>query len=478
MSSTSANAPYGTGPAGENQAMKPLPWRAVIGYGFGDAANNVAFTTTSILLLVYYTDVMGVSAAAIGTMLGLVRILDAFFDVLAGRIVDGARVTRWGKFRPFLLFGSIPLLILTFLNFHAPQIGESGIVIYAYFAYAALGLAYSLVNIPFGSLAGAMTQRGEDRAKLASARVVGATLIGSGLTAFVVPLMQPGPELQRVFTVVMTILIVLGFLFYLVCFFTTKERVWRSPEKVSFRDSLRAVSTNKPLLLLMASSVFFLSAYLCLNTAMVYYVRNTLGALNLIPIIAVGQLVLTFVLVAVMPKLVLRFGKKMLYMTLGSLVIVGGVIMWLTPTGTAWLGFTGLLIALAGVLGNNVVVFALEADTVEYGEWKTGQRSEGSIYAVFSFTRKIGQAIGGAIAAWALTLGGYVSGQAEQSSEALRGIATAAGLFPAVLAVIAILIMVKYPLTEKVHTGIMEQIKVRRETGALPVVDAPGTGKE
>jgi glucuronide carrier protein len=402
-------------------------------------------------------------------MMGVVRLLDAFFDVLAGRIVDGAKVTRWGKFRPFLLFGSIPLLILAFLNFHVPRLSESGVVIYAYFAYAAMGLAYSLVNIPFGSLAGAMTQRSQDRAKLASARVVGATLIGSALTAFVLPLMRPGPDLQRVFTVVMSILVVIGFVFYLFCFFTSKERVWRSGEKVSVKDSISAVSGNKPLLLLMASSVFILSAYLCLNTVMVYYVRDTLGALRLVSIVAVGQLVLTFVLVAIMPALVARFGKKLLYMSFGGLVIVGGVVMWLTPTGMAWLGFTGLLVALAGVLGNNVVVFALEADTVEYGEWKTGQRSEGSIYAIFSFTRKVGQAIGGVIAGWSLTLGGYVSGQADQSAEALRGIATAAGLFPAALALIAVAIMIKYPLTEKVHTGIMEQIKERRETGALPV---------
>ncbi|WP_420843744.1 MFS transporter [Kocuria carniphila] len=109
-----------------------------------------------------------------------------------------------------------------------------------------------------------------------------------------------------------------------------------------------------------------------------------------------------------------------------------------------WLGFVGLMIALLGVLGNNVVVFALEADTVEYGEWKTGVRSEGSIYAVVSFTRKCGQAIGGALAGWALSIGGYVSGATDQTAEAIGGIQFAAGYVPAILALIATAIMIKY----------------------------------
>lgn len=470
MSTQPHSSPHTVRP-GTNEAMKPLPWRAVFGYGAGDAANNVAFMTTTMFLLVYYTDVAGISAAAAGTLLGLVRIFDAFADVFAGRVVDGAKVTRWGKFRPFILFGSIPLLILAFLNFHVPQIGESGMLIYAYLAYAAMGLAYSLVNIPYGSMAGAMTQRDGDRAKLASARVVGATLVSAALGALVSPMIVPGPGLQNIFTRVLLILIVIGFVLYMFCFFSTKERVHRPVARVSLRDSMKSVSSNKPLLLLMASSVFFLSAYLCLNTVQIYYVRDVLEQPTLFPLIAGGQMILTLIMVVAMPKLVTAFGKKKLYIVFSALVVLGDVIVSSIPREMVWLGFVGLMIALLGVLGNNVVVFALEADTVEYGEWKTGVRSEGSIYAVFSFTRKCGQAIGGALAGWALSIGGYVSGATDQTAEAIGGIQFAAGYVPAILALIATAIMIKYPLTEKAHTGIMEQIKIRQETGMLPQVD-------
>ena len=132
---------------------------SIVGYGAGDAANNLAFTTATMFLLVYYTDVAGISAAAAGTLLLVVRIFDAFADILAGRIVDRTYSKRFGKFRPFILFGSLPLLLLSVATFSMPQIGETGMLLYAYLTYAALGLAYSLVNIPYGSLAGAMTQQ-------------------------------------------------------------------------------------------------------------------------------------------------------------------------------------------------------------------------------------------------------------------------------------------------------------------------------
>lgn len=460
-----------TPPPATPEAMKPLPWKSVIGYGAGDAANNVAFTTTTMFLLVYYTDVLGISAIAAGTLLFVVRILDAFFDVFAGVVVDRSKVTRWGKFRPFLAIGAIPLLVLAFLNFHIPQIGESGTLLLAYLAYALIGLAYSFVNIPFGSLAGAMTQQGGDRAKLASARVVGATLISAGLGAFVSPLLVPGPGLQAVFTRVMLVLVLVGFVFYVICFLATKERVVRDVGSVPLRQSLRAVGKNKPLLMLMASSVFFLSAFLCLNTVQIYYIRDVLQAPGLFPLVALGQLIMTFVLVALMPKLVVTFGKKTLYMVFGLVVVLGGVIISVNPGGSPVVGLVGLLVALLGVLANNVVVFALEADTVEYSEWKTGVRSEGSIYAVFSFTRKLGQSLGGALGAWAIGIGGYVSGAAQQTPEAIYGIQVASGFIPAALALIAVVIMIRYPLTEKVHTGLMEQIQIRRQTGSLPLVD-------
>jgi glucuronide carrier protein len=461
--------------------MKKLNNLSIIGYGAGDAANNLAFTTATMFLLVYYTDVAGISAAAAGTLLLTVRIFDAFADVFAGRVVDRAFSKRFGKFRPFIMFGSIPLLLLSVATFSVPQIGESGTLLYAYVTYAALGLAYSLVNIPYGSLAGAMTQDPGERAKLGSARMIGALLVGSALGIFVAPLIKPGADLQSTFTTVTLVFVVIGAALYFFTVLTAKERVHRAVPNVTFKQSMDTLKGNKPLLMLCLSSFFFLTGYLALTSVQLYYLRDVLGRLDLYPVLSITQLVLTFVLAAFMPRLVRSFGKKRVYIYSSLLTVAGGTLIFLTPASQVWMGFAGLVISLVGVLAVNIVVWALEADTVEYGEWKTGVRTEGITYALFSFTRKTGQAVGGALAAYALALGGYKSG-AVQTADAVLGIQVAAGAMPAIMTILAVLVMSKYKLTDAMHARILEEIQSRRERGDGPhtsgaaVESADGTG--
>jgi glucuronide carrier protein len=450
--------------------MKKLSKLSIIGYGAGDAANNLAFTTATMFLLVYYTDVAGISAAAAGTLLLVVRIFDAFADVFAGRLVDRTYSKRFGKFRPFIMFGSIPLLLLSVATFSVPQLGESGALLYAYVTYAALGLAYSLVNIPYGSLAGAMTQDPGERAKLGSARMVGGLLVGSALGIFVAPLIKPGAALQSTFTTITLVFVAIGAALYFFTVMTAKERVHRAVPNVSVKQSMETLKGNKPLLMLCISSFFFLSGYLALTSVQLYYLRDVLGNLGLYPVLSIIQLAATFVLAGFMPRLVRSIGKKRVYIYSSVLTVIGGTIIFFTPAGQTWIGFSGLVISLVGVLAVNIVVWALEADTVEYGEWKTGVRTEGITYALFSFTRKTGQAVGGALAAYALALGGYKSGGA-QTADALFGIQLAAGAIPAVLTILAVLVMSKYKLTDAMHAEILAEIQARRSSDET--ADAP-----
>lgn len=454
--------------------MKKLNKLSIIGYGAGDAANNLAFTTATMFLLVYYTDVAGISAAAAGTLLLAVRVFDAFADVLAGRIVDRTYSKRFGKFRPFIMFGSIPLLLLSVATFSVPQLGESGSLLYAYVTYAALGLAYSLVNIPYGSLAGAMTQDPGDRAKLGSARMIGALLVGSSLGIFVAPLIKPGADLQATFTTLTLVFVVIGAGLYFFTALTARERVHRAVPNVSFKQSMDTLKGNKPLLMLCLSSFFFLTGYLALTSVQLYYLRDVLGRLDLYPVLSIAQLVLTFALSAFMPKLVRSVGKKRVYIVSSLISAAGGAIVFITPASQVWIGFSGLVISVTGVLAVSIVVWALEADTVEYGEWKTGVRTEGITYALFSFTRKTGQAVGGALAAYALALGGYKSG-AVQSAEAVFGIQVAAGALPAVMTLLAVLVMAKYKLTDTMHAQILADITARRESGDATKTAAAAT---
>lgn len=452
-------------------ASAKLSKLSIVGYGAGDAANNLAFTTATMFLLIYYTDVAGISAAAAGTLLLVVRLFDAFADIFAGRIVDRSYSKRFGKFRPFIMFGSVPLLLLSAASFSVPQIGESGALLYAYLSYAALGLAYSLVNIPYGSLAGAMTQDAGERAKLASARSIGAAVVGAGLGIFVAPLIVPGADLQTLFTSMTLGFVVVGTALYLFTAFTAKERVARDVTHVSMKQSFAVLKSNKPLLLLCISSFVFLTGYLALSTVQLYYLRDVLHALALYAVISVVQLVATFGLAAVVPKIVRRVGKRFGYLAGTATMAVGGALVFFAPAEMAWLGFGGLVLSQIGIVLASMLVWTLEADTVEYGEWKTGVRAEGITYALFSFTRKAGQAVGGALAAFALAWGGYAAGAAQQSAQAELGIRAGAGLIPLAAAVLAIAVMFFYPLTDKRHKEIVDEIAARRALtgGAAPI---------
>lgn len=442
-----------------------LTWRSILGYGAGDFANNLAFATAGSFLLIYYTDVAGISAAAAGTLLLVVRIFDAVADILAGRLVDRTYSRRFGKFRPFILFGSVPLLLLSVATFTVPQIGHTGALVYAYLTYSAFGLAYSLVNIPFGSLAGAMTKIPSERAKLASARSVGGSVVGAGLGIFVAPLIVPGAKLQTLFTGMTLGFVVVGTICYLITFFTSRERVHRAVPNVDFKQSIATLKGNRPLLMLCLSSLLFLTGAMSLGTAQLYYVRDVLGAIKLYPLLSTLQLIATFALAPMIPILVRRFGKRATYVGGALLMAAGGLLTLLAPSTAVPLAFTGLVLAMVGMLLINMLVWALEADTVEYGEWKTGVRSEGIVYALFSFTRKTGQAVGGAVAAYALAFGGYAAGAAHQSDGALFGIRAGAGLLPTVFGLLAGAIMFAYPLTDARHAEIVAEVAQKRAAG-------------
>jgi glucuronide carrier protein len=444
---------------------------SIVGYGAGDAANNLAFTTATMFLLVYYTDVAGIGAAAAGTLLLVVRVFDAFSDMFAGRMVDKVYSKRFGKFRPFIMFGSVPLLLLSAATFSVPQIGESGMLLYAYLTYAALGLAYSLVNIPYGSLAGAMTPVATERAKLASARTIGAALVSAFLGVFIAPMIVPGANLQVMFTTMTLIFVVVGTALYLFTAFAAKERVVRAVPHVTVKQSLATLKGNKPLLLLCVSSFIFLTGMLAFSTVELYYLRDVLHALPLYAVLSLVQLGLTFGLAAVVPTIVRKFGKKRAYIGSGLIMAAGGLIIFFAPANAVPLAVVGLIMSMIGLLLVNMLVWALEADTVEYGEWKTGVRTEGITYALFSFTRKTGQAVGGALAAYALAIGGYAANTTNQSASAEWGIRSAEGLIPAICAVLAVGIMALYPLTDARHKQIVEEIAQRRNVASagLPI---------
>jgi glucuronide carrier protein len=432
-----------------------------LGYGAGDAANNLTFSMTSMFLLFYYTDVVGIAATTVGTLFLLVRIFDGFADLFAGRVVDRTN-TRWGRFRPYLLFAAVPLLLLNIAVFTVPDLGATGTLVYAYVTYILFGLAYSLVNIPYGSLATAITQDPVERSKLATFRVVGSNVAILLLVVAVSPQIAGSSDLQRSLTITTIVLAVIGTALYLWTFLSSRERVAHSTQVPTLRETFTSVKQNKALLVLCGSSVIFLVGWFSLQTVTVYYARNVLGNADYYIVLAVVQTAGVFAAALLAPSLVARIGKKRVYQVLGAIAALSGIVVALAPASIPAVAIVAFAFFGIGLGGVNTVSFALQADTVEYGEWKTGSRTEGATYSVFSFTRKVGQAIGAAAASYTIGLGGYVSGASSQPDGAITAIKIAAGLVPAAFILLAIAAMSAYPLTEARFREIVREVAERR----------------
>jgi glucuronide carrier protein len=353
-------------------------------------------------------------------------------------------------------------MLLLVAIFSVPDLGETGKLAYAYVSYALFGLAYSLVNIPYGSMATAMTQQPEERARLASFRVIGSNLTILVLAIVVAPQIEGSDDLQRSLTVTTIVFAVVGVLLFVTAGLTAREQVQRDVAKVSLRETVDTMRHNRPLLLLCSSSLLFLVGWFSLQTVAVYYARDVLGNANYYVVLTIVQTVGIFAAAALIPYLVRTIGKQRAYLAFGAVAIVGALGVAFAPESTPAVAIVLFGVLGVGLGGVNTLMWALEADTVEYGEWKTGFRTEGSSYAVFSFTRKVGQAIGAAAAAYAIGIGGYVSGAGSQPESAVDAIKFTAGVVPAVFILGALAIMWRYPLTEARFRQVVREVAERR----------------
>ena len=454
-------------------APKKLRLSNYLGYASGDAANNLAFSMSSSFLLLYYTNVVGLQAAAIGTMFLLIRFYDAVADLVAGRLVDAKKPGRLGKFRPFILWFSLPLLLSSMAIFSAntifPGMSATEALIYAYVTYALMGTFYSLVNIPYGSIAPAMTQVPTERAALASWRVWGSTITVLMLSFVVAPQIKrfsgDPAGLQQALFITTAIFVVVGMGLYLYTVATVKEQVQRDVAAPSMKESFGTLLKNKPLIWLCLGSLAFLTGLTAIGTLAAYYALYVLNDAQFIAWNAVAQAVGTFLIATFIPKIVRTMGKRNGYIALGSVGVVAGLLLAFAP-GTPVVSLIAFFLLGIGIGGVNTLMWALEADTVEYGEWKTGIRTEGTTYALFSFTRKMGQAIGGAAGAYALGIVAFDSLGAKngtpQSADTIQGIQVWSGMLVVGFVLLSLAIMVFYPLTDKVYRQIVSEIAARR----------------
>lgn len=456
-----------------------MPTKRVIAYSFGDVANNLTFQMTSMFLMVYMTDIAGVAAGTAGLIYGVTKIWAGFSDLFAGQMVDRAD-TRWGRLRPWILFGSTPLAVVFVLLFSAPAgLTPAATVAWIFLFDAAYQLAYSFVNIPYGSLGAAMTQNSVDRSRLSGARSIASAMTGVALSAIVAPQFQDtsGDDVRMRFTLICAGLGVIAVILYLICFANVREVVPRSTKKVSLGATLKMVRQNKPLVILCAGAFFLLCSMFTMSAVAMYYAREVLGNAGWYTLLALAQTLGTVAVASFVPTITIRFGKRNGYVLSAAVVILAFVLIYFVPAGSLPVAIVAWLLFGIGTGGTNALMFSMQADTVDYGEWKTELRSEGGSYSILSFIRKTGQGVGGWAGAFIIGLFGYAGGAAEQTAEAVQGIRLATGALPAVLALLALLVMLRYPLSGDEHKKIVSELHERRTTQAVKDAHGVDTGE-
>lgn len=441
----------------------------VFSYSLGDVANNLTFMMTSMFLMVYMTDIAGLSAGVAGTIYGVTKVWAGIADLIAGQTVDRTN-TRWGRLRPWLLFGSTPLAIVFVLLFSAPAgLSPTATIAWIFLFDALFQLAYSFVNIPYGSLSAAMTQDSVDRSKLSGARSIANSLTAVALSAVVAPQFQDttGDHVRLQFTLTTAALGVVAVVLYLICFRNTREVVPRSATKISLRRTIRMVRHNRPLLVLCLAAFFLLGAMFMMNAVAMYYARYILGNAGWYTFLALAQTVGTVLAASLVTGITSRFGKRNGYIGAAVVTILAFVLIYLVPDGSLPLAILAWFMFGMGTGGTNALMFSMQADTVDYGEWRTGLRAEGGSYSLLSFIRKTGQGVGGWIGAAVIGASGYVAQADTQSPAAQEGIRLATGLLPALFAVAAMVAIFWYNLDGAEHKSIVQELNARRSEGAV-----------
>ena len=437
--------------------------KASLGYAVGDLGINLYFISTLTYLLYFYTDVLGISAAAAAGVFLVARMVDAVTDPLMGAIAERTR-TRWGRLRPYLLWGALPLGAITVATFSVPDLDESGKVIWAYVTYTLFGILYTVVTIPYSALTASLTDDYQERTRLSTFRMAfafsGALIVSVGVAQWVRMFANPAEG----YVLIMSIFACVATLLLLITFFNTKEVVQPPPEqKLSLNDSLRAVFYNPPLLIVIALFTLGMLSFTVRQTVTIYYFSYNVGRPDLIGAFFAATLATMFVGLVFVPRLAERFSKAGAIQIGALFTVLASIGFYLTPVSEpVWVIFWGCLVALGGapiaVLG-----WAMIPDTVDYAQWRFGKRADGAVYSMSSFFQKLAKALGGAGVATALATVGYVANQ-PQSTETLDMILHLMTVVPIGLMVLMIFLARLYKLDGETHARMRADLAQRYES--------------
>lgn len=451
--------------------------REKIGYGFGDMASSMFWKLFGSYLMIFYTDVFGMPAAVVGTMFLITRVWDSAFDPIIGIIADRTQ-SRWGKFRPYLLYLAIPFAVIGVLTFTTPDFSDGGKVIYAYFTYSLMMMVYSAINVPYASLLGVMSPESKDRNMLSTYRMTFA-YIGSFIALLLfMPMVNRfsmGHDEQHGWMMSVIVIAVLCALLFYGCFAWTTERVKPiKKQQNSLKSDLQDLLHNRPWWILLGAGAAALVFNSIRDGATVYYfkyyvVEEEYASISLFGIsfvlsglyLAVGQAA-NIVGVVLAAPLSNRIGKKKTYMWAMSIATVLSVIFYWFDKEQLMLMF--IFQVLISICAGSIfpLLWSMYADCADYSELKTGNRATGLIFSSSSMSQKFGWAIGSAVTGWLLAFYGFEA-NAVQGEEAIHGIRMFLSWLPAMGTVLSVIFISLYPLSEKEMRKITNQLNDKRK---------------
>ncbi len=432
-----------------------------IGYGFGDFASNLSFGFVSLFLLFFYTNIYGISAVQASLIFVIARVVDAAFNILIGFAIDKTH-SRYGKLRPWLLYGSIPLGFLTVLCF-VPFGGEAKFY-FALISYTIYCLAYTAVNTPYSALTNRLTQHEASRSSLSVYRFVLAIVGYLIVSTTADRLISPFSDKQLGYVFAVSCFALLATFLFLACFGMTKERVGEEEEETpapTLREMLKAVAGNAPLINLSMFTVFFYIAYTVWMAIAIYFIKYIIGSEGFTSTFFMIQSAAYIVGTVISEKIIALIGKKKMTLVALSIGVAGVLMQYFIAGDNIWLIMTGVCLYSITLGMGFVSMWSMIADTVEYAEWHHGVRTEGAIYGFFNFITKIAMAIGGGCAGWMLDYYHYDAGNITAS--AINGINVLMTLFPGAMFALSALFVACYSLDEKTYRDIVQKISLCKQ---------------
>lgn len=441
-----------------------LRWREKVGYSLGDMASNFYWRVFDLFLFIFYTDVFGLSAAAVGTMMLVTRLFDAISDPLMGALADRT-TTRFGKFRPYLLWGALPLAVAGVLTFTVPDTDPDGKYLWAFGTYTLMMLAYTFINVPYGALMGVMTGDSQQRTQLTSFRFI-AAFSGGTLVAYLTPelvvLLGNGDDVtgwQLTMACYGTVAIIL----FATTFILTRERIQPiAIQQSSVWQDIRDLGQNKPWQILFLLALVIMITISLRGSAGTFYLKYYVGREDLIGAFSTVYMLSLALGAAITPLLCKYVEKRQLLMLLMGAVTLCSVAMYFVPPDQLAVIFVLQCLIGLGLGPKSPLVFSMYADTADYGEWKLGRRATAMIFSAAAFAQKLGGALAGATIGWVLANMGYIANQV-QSDASQSGILLLMTVIPAFFTALSVFIAYRYSLNQSELNSIHQSLAGRNQ---------------